>query len=211
MIWFSLILLAEIRSCSWKRCWSVHYVTFRNVHQDNFVCPKTVLRSPAAKEKMSEPVISGAASQKFPFWIRSGSLGGFRPGRRKKDYASRAHTKVPNSRTLRSIPFCVAARENSTKKINDIPIRLPPWVGSFVRTSDKLAIDIDRFVTQAVELQFDCLRLHSRFASTFLSRSRGPELCCASSGILKTKTSGWWRQVLPSSKSSTSLKKRAGS
>ncbi|CAL1687104.1 unnamed protein product [Lasius platythorax] len=75
---------------------------------------------------MSELVISGAASQKFPFWIRSGSLGGLRPGRRKKDYASRAHTKAPNSRTLRSIPLCVAARETSTKKINDIPIRLPP-------------------------------------------------------------------------------------
>lgn len=112
--------------------WSVYYVMFWNAHQDNFVCPA---RS-CGQEKMSEPVISGVASQKFPFWIRSRSLGGLRPGRRKKDYASRAHTKAPNSRTLRSISFCVAARETGTKKINDIPIRLPPisWLVALWRT-----------------------------------------------------------------------------
>lgn len=102
---------------------------------------------------MSELVISGAASQKFPFWIRSGSLGGLRPGRRKKDYASRAHTKAPNSRTLRSIPLCVAARETSTKKINDIPIRLPPvsWL-----VCGELAINLRSISTDLLRKLLSC-------------------------------------------------------
>lgn len=98
----NFIKLAEIRSCSWKHSWS-QCITWRSETRIKTILSRNHAARSYDREKMSKPVISGAASHKFLFWIRSGSLGGLRSGRRKKDYASRARTKAPNSRTLSSL------------------------------------------------------------------------------------------------------------
>lgn len=125
----NFIKLAEIRSCFRKHCWS-QYITWRSETRI-----KTILsrNRAASREKMSEPVISGVASHKFPFWIRSGSLGGLRSGRRKKDYASRARTKAPNSRTLRSLlRFVWRHVKPAQRRLTTFQLDFRLWGGSFV-------------------------------------------------------------------------------